>query len=98
MGQLPLTGTTCVYPFANTSTTPECSQLCADVLGAKFQILRVVSLVVASLGCVVFLYQFRIVYRAYQEELRSARMMIPLQRAMEFRFFVGIMLLSFLTQ
>jgi hypothetical protein len=96
MGQAPLTGTSCAFPFAG---EPDCARTCAEVIGTPYSAIRGVGLAIASLGCILYVFQMNVVVRAYIEDRKNHKYVSQaLQRVLEFRFFVGIGLVTFLIQ
>jgi hypothetical protein len=98
MGQAPVTGTPCAFPYANTSTMPLCSQQCSQVLGSRYEVLRVTCLIVASISLLLFSSRmFYIAKKIKESSPTGARQpRLALRRSLEFWFFIGLFFLFFL--
>jgi hypothetical protein len=98
MGQGPLTGGNCSFPYAG---EPDCNQTCGDFLGPEYHALRIVGIVMASLGSILYIVQMVTVARNYMEHRKHHKHLtsnLALRRVLEFRLFVGIGIACFLLQ
>ena len=102
MGQVPITGTVCPFPYAFDNLTMDaslqCAQTCADALGARYIVLQVVCLLVSSIACLAYCYRMVQLYNRLQQESKAhlRRTNSALRKSLWFWMFIGTFNISFL--